>query len=140
METQQSSDITYRVYDYDRLSGGKPRELHIAQCLDVITVPAQDVSDSVIHTGKETPNQLRQLYQCKYYTVEKLEVASQAQEIAIQKDTPYCLGTVVEGSGQLNGHPVLKGDHFILTAEVSDIFCKGEMELIFSHETDTIGL
>ena len=25
LETQQSSDITYRVYDYDRLSGGKPQ-------------------------------------------------------------------------------------------------------------------
>lgn len=29
VETQQNSDITYRVYDYDRLSEGKPRELHI---------------------------------------------------------------------------------------------------------------
>ena len=27
LETQQNSDITYRVYDYDRLSNGKPREL-----------------------------------------------------------------------------------------------------------------
>ena len=29
LETQQNSDITYRVYDYGRLSNGKPRELHI---------------------------------------------------------------------------------------------------------------
>ena len=29
LETQQNSDITYRLYDYDRLSNGKPRELHI---------------------------------------------------------------------------------------------------------------
>ena len=28
LETQQNSDITYRVYDYDRLSDGKPRQLH----------------------------------------------------------------------------------------------------------------
>ena len=29
LETQQNSDITYRVYDYDRLSNGKPRQLHV---------------------------------------------------------------------------------------------------------------
>ncbi len=29
LETQQSSDITYRVYDYDRLQDGKPRQLHV---------------------------------------------------------------------------------------------------------------
>lgn len=35
-EIQQSSDITYRVYDYGRLGqDGKPRELHIAQALEV---------------------------------------------------------------------------------------------------------
>ena len=29
LETQQNSDITYRVYDYDRLQDGKPRALHV---------------------------------------------------------------------------------------------------------------
>ena len=41
LETQQNSDITYRVYDYGRLSNGKPRELHIDKSIDVITVPAK---------------------------------------------------------------------------------------------------
>ena len=31
LETQQNSDITYRVYDYGRLQNGKPRELHIGK-------------------------------------------------------------------------------------------------------------
>ena len=39
LETQQSSDITSRVYDYDRLQNGKPRELHIKQSIDVIDAP-----------------------------------------------------------------------------------------------------
>ena len=47
LETQQNSDITYRVYDYDRLSNGKPRELHIDKSIDVITVPAKSAADSV---------------------------------------------------------------------------------------------
>ena len=40
LETQQSSDVTYRVYDYDRPgSDGKPRALHIAESIDVIKAP-----------------------------------------------------------------------------------------------------
>jgi mannose-6-phosphate isomerase len=36
-EVQEYSDVTYRVYDYDRLdSHGKPRELHIEKALEVI--------------------------------------------------------------------------------------------------------
>ena len=53
LETQQSSDITYRVYDYDRLSNGKPRQKHIAQSFTVITVPAKSAENSVVHTEKK---------------------------------------------------------------------------------------
>ena len=39
LETQQSSDTTYRVYDYDRKDAqGQTRELHIQQSIDVTTV------------------------------------------------------------------------------------------------------
>ena len=36
LEVQQSSDITYRLYDYDRLDNGKLRDLHIQEAIDVI--------------------------------------------------------------------------------------------------------
>ena len=35
LETQQNSDITYRLYDYDRLQNGKKRELHIKKSIDL---------------------------------------------------------------------------------------------------------
>ena len=43
IETQQSSDVTYRLYDWDRVDKktGK-RELHIKQSLDTIQVPYKD--------------------------------------------------------------------------------------------------
>ncbi len=41
-EVQQSSDLTFRIYDYDRPGlDGKPRELHLQQALDVIDFSAQ---------------------------------------------------------------------------------------------------
>src|SRR5699024_5338601 len=48
LETQQSSDTTYRVYDYDRKDDqGNLRELHIQQSIDVTTVPARTPELSV---------------------------------------------------------------------------------------------
>ena len=44
LEVQQSSNLTYRFYDYDRLENGKPRELHIKQALDVINVPSKEIT------------------------------------------------------------------------------------------------
>ncbi len=40
LETQQTSDITYRVYDYERKDkDGKKRELHLRKAIDVINIP-----------------------------------------------------------------------------------------------------
>ncbi|SET15173.1 mannose-6-phosphate isomerase, type 1 [[Clostridium] aminophilum] len=39
LEVQQSCDLTYRLYDYDRMQNGKPRELHLEKAEDVITCP-----------------------------------------------------------------------------------------------------
>ena len=37
MEIQQTSDVTYRIYDYDRLDkDGKPRQLHIKEAAESI--------------------------------------------------------------------------------------------------------
>ncbi len=56
LESQQNSDVTYRLYDYDRLSNGRPRELHIARSMDVITVPAKPLSDSLVPADHSRQN------------------------------------------------------------------------------------
>ena len=43
LETQQNSDTTYRVYDYDRRDKqGQLRDLHLKQSADVTQFPHQD--------------------------------------------------------------------------------------------------
>ena len=111
LETQQNSDITYRVYDYDRLSNGKPRELHIDKSIDVITVPAKSVSDSVKSAADLPVNTLNELYACQYYHIYKIEVSG---KMTFEQEAPFMNMTVTEGDGIINGQPVKKGDHFIL--------------------------
>ncbi len=130
LETQQNSDITYRVYDYDRLSNGKPRDLHVKQSIDVITVPAKPVEDSIIRVKADKANELCKLIHCKYYTVYEFDVRGTAK---LQLDSmPFLILSVVEGRGSVDGNKIKKGDHFILPYGYDTPVFEGDMKLIAS--------
>lgn len=129
LETQQNSDITYRVYDYDRLSNGKPRELHIEKSIDVINVPAKSVEDSVISAANVPKNTLYQLYDCSYYKVFKLELDGKTE---FEQEYPFLIMSVLEGDALLNGQHIKKGDHFILPNGYGKVELQGKLEIIAS--------
>ena len=130
LETQQNSDITYRVYDYDRLSNGKPRQLHVEQSIDVINVPAKSAEDSVSSAAELPENCLNELYRCSYYRVMKLNLNG---EMSFDMDAPFMLATVLSGDGIVNSQPLKKGDHFIIPNGVKKVELTGKMELILSN-------
>ncbi len=129
LETQQNSDITYRVYDYDRLSNGKPRELHVQQSIDVITVPAPSAEDSVSHAADLPANTMNELIACDYYKVYKLTVT---EPVSFEQDHPFLIMSVIEGEGLVNGQMIRKGDHFILPSGFGKVDLQGDMTLIAS--------
>lgn len=129
LETQQSSDVTYRVYDYGRLTDGKPRELHIAQSIDVITVPAKDVDDSVKNLTGLPENQWHEIIACPYYKVFKLNVNG---SFSFEQNNLFLNVSILEGSGSLNGQAVKKGDHLIIPAGFGRVELQGQMEWIAS--------
>ena len=129
LETQQNSDITYRVYDYDRLSNGKPRELHVQQSIDVITVPAPSAEDSVSHAADLPANTMNELIACDYYKVYKLTVT---EPVSFEQDHPFLIMSVIEGEGLVNGQMIKKGDHFILPCGFGKVDLQGDMTLIAS--------
>lgn len=129
LETQQNSDITYRVYDYDRLSNGKPRELHVQQSIDVITVPAPSAEDSVSHAADLPANTMNELIACDYYKVYKLTVT---EPVFFEQEHPFLIMSVIEGEGLVNGQMIRKGDHFILPSGFGKVELQGDMTLIAS--------
>ena len=129
LETQQNSDITYRVYDYDRLSEGKPRELRINKSIDVITTPMEPVENCVKTNLELKVNCLNELYNCDCYIVFEVSVNGGFVD---SMPAPYMLASVVDGEGIVNGQAVKKGSHFILTAECDKIEMSGQMKLICS--------
>lgn len=129
LETQQNSDITYRLYDYDRLSNGKPRELHIEKSIDVIRCPHTDVplSKTVKKVGAA---EIEELISCEYYSVEKWQVSGEAQ---FEQDKQFRIMSVLEGAGEIDGKALKKGDHFIIPADYGKVNLTGNMMLISSY-------
>ncbi|MCM1123353.1 MAG: mannose-6-phosphate isomerase, class I [Eubacterium sp.] len=129
LEIQQNSDITYRVYDYGRLTDGKPRELHIDKSMDVITVPAKPIEESVVKVGELPADRMNLVVACDYYKVWKLDVT---RPITFEQKYPFLIMSVVEGKGMVNGQTIAKGDHFILPSGCGGIKLQGNMQLIAS--------
>jgi mannose-6-phosphate isomerase len=129
LETQQSSDITYRLYDYDRLDHGKPRKLHIKESVDVIRCPHTDCEVG----GRKFSDKncdLEELVSCEYYTVKKIRLHGAYQ---LEQNHGFMNVSVVEGNGTIDGIALKKGDHFILLHDCGDCQLQGNMELVVSY-------
>lgn len=135
LETQQSSDTTYRVYDYNRIDkDGNTRELHLEKAIDVTTIPQlyvptkpeQQHKDGIIIT---------KLVSNEFFTVQKWVITDCANLPALEK---YTVFSVIDGEGILQleneSYPLTKGDHFILPVGFSEYTLKGNFSVIISRE------
>lgn len=134
LETQQSSDTTYRVYDYDRRDDqGNLRELHVEKSIDVSTVPhvnAQSEPVVEIREGVKVTTYVED----KYFTVYKWEVSGEA---TFSYNDKYLLVSVLNGNGKLENnddcYELNKGDHFIIPVGFEGFKIVGDCELMISH-------
>ena len=129
LETQQNSDITYRVYDYDRLSNGKPRQLHVEQSIDTIVAPFEPAKCDT-YTENLQGAKHKHLITCPFYSVDKYDVDG---VFIIEFGKYFTDVSVVEGSGTVNGIPLEKGQHFIVPAGYGKCRFEGVMSLICSN-------
>ena len=134
LETQQSSDTTYRVYDFDRTdAGGRKRELHIAQSLDVLTIgePANSTP-----AGLQIDDLLTTVLVANpFFTVYHWQLSGKA---AMKRPGPYLLVSVLQGQGKLildeqESYQLQKGDHLILPHDTENWIIEGELDIIASH-------
>ncbi|WAA09289.1 mannose-6-phosphate isomerase, class I [Fervidibacillus albus] len=134
LETQQSSDTTYRVYDYDRTdANGNKRELHLDKAIDVTTVPHRDPQLNIT-TEKREGAEITTFVQANYFSVYKWDITG---DFHYDQTHPFLLMSVLSGAGSLevNGksYPLEKGDHFVIPATIDQLMMKGELELIVAH-------
>ncbi|WP_028520803.1 type I phosphomannose isomerase catalytic subunit [Ruminococcus flavefaciens] len=96
-EIQQSSNVTYRVYDYGRLGAdGKPRPLHIEKALEVTNTKPLDPERPVY--GLELDGVVTQLLaDCKYFNVNRHRLIKELELYADKNSFAHVL--MIGGSG-----------------------------------------
>lgn len=129
LETQQSSDITYRVYDYDRLSNGKPRELHVEQSIANIRAPFKEERTD-LKIEKLSGAVLTHLVTCKFYSVDKYDIDGVFTKAFNRYFTNV---SIISGKGSVNGIPLEAGQHFIVPAKYGECRFEGTLSIICSN-------
>src|SRR5699024_1931024 len=136
LETQQSSDTTYRVYDFNRRDAqGNLRKLHIDKSIDVLTIgkPANSTPATMAVDHLESTL----LVSNKFFSVYRWEVTGL---VDFTQTVPYLLLSVLSGQGQLTVdgrvYDLKKGDHFILPNDVKEWSFDEQLEMIVSHPNE----
>jgi len=135
LEIQQSSDITYRLYDYDRKDAeGHRRELHLESALAVTNYP--HTSKALAHVEEKVGDmERRELIKEPYFTVDHWKIRGEVTR-AVKVD--YLLVSVIEGNGKVTvkeqTYSLQKGDHFIVPTSTDTFSLNGTFELIVAYE------
>lgn len=128
-EIQQTSDVTYRLYDWDRKdANGKSRELHTEQALDAINY---DVANAE-RKYEKAENKSNPIVNTPFFTTNFLPING---KVSVGKDgssfTVY-ICTQGEFTVQYDGKSAAfaKGDTVLLPAAMRDYVLKGNAELL----------
>ena len=139
-EIQQSSDLTYRIYDYDRTdAAGNTRELHIDKALDVADrtfVPGPAARPAAaVYEGYS----IARLVSCEYFTVDFVEIRTSAEFICGDESFESIL--ITDGSGCLtfdnSSYPdmdVKKGESILLPVGTGRFRIKGVCEALLTSK------
>ena len=136
-EIQQSSNCTYRLYDYSRKDKyGRTRELHIDKALEVSTLNVDnELQKSNIEIIQKKGYQEQELGQCKYFVSKKYIVSDEA--VFQVDDTSFTAVVIINGEGTITVlGTILKfitGDTFFIHAGKKEVCVKGKCEFILTH-------
>ena len=129
-EIQQNSDLTYRVYDWNRVDkNGQPRELNIKKAIDVIKLNTE------IKKVESDNEDCQELLNSKYFNVEKIE----ANGIYTKKSDKKSFNAVnvIAGNGIIHTsdeeYMIKKGDSFIIPSAIGQYTIIGKVKLLYSY-------
>ncbi|MDD7114933.1 MAG: mannose-6-phosphate isomerase, class I [Lachnospiraceae bacterium] len=128
-EAQQSSDITYRVYDYHRKDkDGNERQLHVQQSIDVTKISTEADQQELVSTSLENGTKTC-MVESEFFKVYSYKMTGKN---TVTNDAPFQMVSVIEGEGSLNGEPVKKGDHFVICSDQKETEFDGTLEVMIT--------
>ena len=128
-EIQQTSDITYRLYDFDRVdANGATRELHVDLALDAINY-------NVTETKKEYSKDINKsnvVVDCPYFTTNYIPLDG---TITVKKDgKSFTVYMCIEGQFEIDYNDTVykykKGDTVLIPAGISELIISGKASIL----------
>jgi mannose-6-phosphate isomerase len=130
LEIQQSCDITYRVYDWDREDEqGRRRELHVEKALKVIDFAARP------QVFRATPgvDVLRSVLACDFFEISEVSLAS---GIDLPSRPACATGTLISGACVLDSEDsriaLARGDSFVIPAGTQVHLAGGKATVVYT--------
>ena len=127
VEAQESSNLTYRLYDYNRTDKhGNRRQLHLEKALQVANLKASSTPRQPMHVIRYSRGYAAEfLCRCKYFEVEKIDINTERirEQASFQTDsTSFQVFVCVDGCGmisweQAKSQPYFKGDTIFVPAD-----------------------
>lgn len=128
-EIQQTSDITYRLYDFDRVDAqGATRELHVDLALEAINY-------NVVETKKDYSkdlNESNQVVECPYFTTNFIPLDG---KIAVNKNgKSFTVYMCIDGQFEIEYNDTVykykKGDTLLIPAGISQLIISGKASIL----------
>ncbi|HOT60356.1 MAG TPA: class I mannose-6-phosphate isomerase [Spirochaetales bacterium] len=137
-EIQESSNLTYRMYDYDRVDKhGQKRPLHIDKALAVANLSSSAAPVQPMRVLKYRNGSASELLtRCKYFQVERLLLNTENRKLAHfqTEDNSFHALLCVEGCGVLFGKDFMlnfyKGDCIFVPANSIPLELHGKAQLL----------
>lgn len=132
LEIQQTSDVTYRLYDWNRVDeNGKSRELHTALAIDAIDF-ARDSQECFINYDLQR-NKSACLVNCEYFTTNIIELDGNMEREVVELDS-FVLYICAEGEAEVsvngNTEHLDAYELVMIPAEADIIELKGKGKLL----------
>lgn len=137
-EIQESSNLTYRLYDYDRRDAkGNKRELHIDKALRVANMKSSASPKQPLRVLRYSRGVARELLcRCKYFEVNRMIVNTVGNKSVryLADKLSFRVLLCIDGDGQLefdgNRYDIVKGDCIFFPADSVDTNIAGRVEFL----------
>ena len=134
-EIQQSSNVSYRIYDYDRIDkDGKKRELHFDKAVNVMNMNAVLETNQKSRLVHYYPGCSREiLCRSRYFETERIEVTTECSLGVI--DTSFQVLLCINGKGRIETDEnetvkFAKGDCLFIPSGIGKCYLSGKIELL----------
>lgn len=130
-----NGDITYRLYDYDRVdaSTGKPRELHVKDVLNNVIVPDADKMPFIPKASFQNGCEVSVYHdEPEFYTCGRIKTAEESR-FSMKE---FYFVTCVNGDGFLNDREIKLGETFFIPCDFGELRIRGNLDLTFISYKD----